>query len=222
MKLAISRSLSLAVVVALLAVIAVSTQLGEKGPPPKPLDFVRPWPLYRSHRIEREGIVETVAFLHDRGYWCDFDEEATDKYQPRVAYPQRNEIRALLASEGVPSRQHLVRLDKAALPKELKGPYFEWPGEITEKRISRQRWRDNVAARIKEFLTEIKGVEDVSVSFGDINADPEVRFLSEVYVTIVPAKEHANSFNEEGARTQVFLMLDNDIPLENIRIGIEE
>ena len=157
--------INLSILTLLLAYFAAVSRPRTDKQVPRPDSFVREWPLYRSHRISKEGLRSTVSFLNKSGYWCTFDENARDKYQPRVAFSQRHEIRALLAKNGIPSQDTLIEVKEAATPTEIAGPYFEMPGEQQEALTARQAWREHVKQELEALLFSIEGVTKVEVSF---------------------------------------------------------
>lgn len=203
--------------VASLAAISSSKREGRQVP--RPEDFVREWPLYRSHRVSEEGIRGTVQFLNQSGYWCTFDENARDKYQPRVAFSQRHEIRAFLAKNGIPSPDTLIEVREAVTPPEIAGPYFEMPGERQEALTARQAWREHVKREIESLMYQIEDVNNVKVSFDEIDEDTPIRFIRKVEVKVARGPGLLwTRVDLNGFRNQVFLMLDNEIPLRDITI----
>lgn len=208
--------INLSILILLLASFAVISRSRTDKQVPRPDNFVREWPLYRSHRISKEGLRSTVSFLNKSGYWCTFDENARDKYQPRVAFSQRHEIRALLAKNGIPSQDTLIEVKEAATPTEIAGPYFEMPGEQQEALTARQAWREHVKQELEALLFSIEGVTKVEVSFDPIDMDAPIRSIQRVDIEI--SGDLSTEINLDGFRNQIFLMLDNDIPLEDITL----
>ncbi len=208
--------INLSILILLLASFAVISRSRTDKQVPRPDNFVREWPLYRSHRISKEGLRSTVSFLNKSGYWCTFDENARDKYQPRVAFSQRHEIRALLAKNGIPSQDTLIEVKEAATPTEIAGPYFEMPGEQQEALTARQAWREHVKQELEALLFSIEGVTKVEVSFDPIDMDAPIRSIQRV--DIETSGDLSTEINLDGFRNQIFLMLDNDIPLEDITL----
>lgn len=208
--------INLSILTLLLAYFAAVSRPRTDKQVPRPDNFVREWPLYRSHRISKEGLRSTVSFLNKSGYWCTFDENARDKYQPRVAFSQRHEIRALLAKNGIPSQDTLIEVKEAATPTEIAGPYFEMPGEQQEALTARQAWREHVKQELEALLFSIEGVTKVEVSFDPIDMDAPLRSIQRVDIEI--SGDLSTEINLDGFRNQIFLMLDNDIPLEDITL----
>ncbi len=208
--------INLSILTLLLAYFAAVSRPRTDKQVPRPDNFVREWPLYRSHRISKEGLRSTVSFLNKSGYWCTFDENARDKYQPRVAFSQRHEIRALLAKNGIPSQDTLIEVKEAATPTEIAGPYFEMPGEQQEALTARQAWREHVKQELEALLFSIEGVTKVEVSFDPIDMDAPIRSIQRVDIEI--SGDLSTEINLDGFRNQIFLMLDNDIPLEDITL----
>ena len=208
--------INLSILPLLLAYFAAVSRPRTDKQVPRPDNFVREWPLYRSHRISKEGLRSTVSFLNKSGYWCTFDENARDKYQPRVAFSQRHEIRALLAKNGIPSQDTLIEVKEAATPTEIAGPYFEMPGEQQEALTARQAWREHVKQELEALLFSIEGVTKVEVSFDPIDMDAPIRSIQRVDIEI--SGDLSTEINLDGFRNQIFLMLDNDIPLEDITL----
>ena len=208
--------INLSILTLLLAYFAAVSRPRTDKQVPRPDNFVREWPLYRSHRISKEGLRSTVSFLNKSGYWCTFDENARDKYQPRVAFSQRHEIRALLAKNGIPSQDTLIEVKEAATPTEIAGPYFEMPGEQQEALTARQAWREHVKQELEALLFSIEGVTTVEVSFDPIDMDEPIRSIQRVDIEI--SGDLSTEINLDGFRNQIFLMLDNDIPLEDITL----
>ena len=208
--------INLSILTLLLAYFAAVSRPRTDKQVPRPDNFVREWPLYRSHRISKEGLRSTVSFLNKSGYWCTFDENARDKYQPRVAFSQRHEIRALLAKNGIPSQDTLIEVKEAATPTEIAGPYFEMPGELQEALTARQAWREHVKQELEALLFSIEGVTKVEVSFDPIDMDAPIRSIQRV--DIETSGDLSTEINLDGFRNQIFLMLDNDIPLEDITL----
>ena len=208
--------INLSILTLLLAYFAAVSRPRTGKQVPRPDNFVREWPLYRSHRISKEGLRSTVSFLNKSGYWCTFDENARDKYQPRVAFSQRHEIRALLAKNGIPSQDTLIEVKEAATPTEIAGPYFEMPGEQQEALTARQAWREHVKQELEALLFSIEGVTKVEVSFDPIDMDAPIRSIQRVDIEI--SGDLSTEINLDGFRNQIFLMLDNDIPLEDITL----
>ena len=208
--------INLSILTLLLAYFAAVSRPRTDKQVPRPDNFVREWPLYRSHRISKEGLRSTVSFLNKSGYWCTFDENARDKYQPRVAFSQRHEIRALLAKNGIPSQDTLIEVKEAATPTEIAGPYFEMPGEQQEALTARQAWREHVKQELEALLFSIEGVTKVEVSFDPIDMDAPIRSIQRV--DIETSGDLSTEINLDGFRNQIFLMLDNDIPLEDITL----
>ena len=211
-----ATTINLSILTLLLAYFAAVSRPRTDKQVPRPDNFVREWPLYRSHRISKEGLRSTVSFLNKSGYWCTFDENARDKYQPRVAFSQRHEIRALLAKNGIPSQDTLIEVKEAATPTEIAGPYFEMPGEQQEALTARQAWREHVKQELEALLFSIEGVTKVEVSFDPIDMDAPIRSIQRVDIEI--SGDLSTEINLDGFRNQIFLMLDNDIPLEDITL----
>ena len=121
-----------------------------------------------------------------------------------------------MAKNGIPSQDTLIEVKEAATPTEIAGPYFEMPGELQEALTARQAWREHVKQELEALLFSIEGVTKVEVSFDPIDMDAPIRSIQRVDIEI--SGDLSTEINLDGFRNQIFLMLDNDIPLEDITL----